>query len=65
MASAITEKLGAWLLAKDHTREMLANELGITRPTLKERLEGTSDWRWGEVQKIAELTDSTLSELAS
>lgn len=60
----INEKLGAWLIEDGHTREMLAQEIGITRPTLSGRLNGDSKWNWDEVIEIARLTDSTLNELA-
>lgn len=60
----INEKLGAWLLQEGHTREMLASEIGITRPTLKSRIDGTTPWEWGEVKKIARITGATLDELA-
>ena len=60
----INEKLGAWLLEEGHTREILADELGITRPTLADRLSGTTKWRWDEVIEVARVTNCSLDELA-
>ena len=60
----IREKLGAWLLGEGHTRDILAQEIGITRPTLADRLNGTTKWRWSEVIEIARITNSSLDELA-
>ena len=64
MNERINEKLGAWLLEKEHTRAKLAKLIGISKPTLYTRLNGKSKWRWDEVLVIAELTGSTLNELA-
>lgn len=64
MKSIINEKLGAWLLVNGNTREQLAESIGITRPTLQTRLNGDSEWKWGEVVKVARITGSTLDELA-
>ena len=60
----IREKIGAWLLGEGHTRELLASELGMTRPTLADRLNGTTKWRWDEVIEIARITNCSLNELA-
>ena len=64
MSQAINEKLGAWLLKSDNTRDKLSEALGMTRPTLNGRLRGETEWTWNEVKAIAKLTDSTLDELA-
>ena len=64
MTERINEKLGAWLLGEGHTRELLAQGIGITRPTLQTRLDGTSKWYWNEVVKVAEITGSSLDDLA-
>lgn len=66
MASSeiINEKVGAWLLDKENTRELLASELGITRQTLAERLNGRTKWRWDEVVGISRITHASLDELA-
>lgn len=64
MTDRINEKIGAWLLADGHTLEKLATEIGITRPTLRTRLNNESKWNWDEVVAVARLTGSTLDELA-
>lgn len=60
----INEKLGAWLLENGNSREKLAKEIGITRPTLNGRLDGKSKWYWDEVIEIARITGASLDELA-
>ena len=47
-----------------NTREKLADEIGITRPTLASRLKGDSKWCWDEVIQVARITDTSLNELA-
>lgn len=64
MADKINEKLGAWLLKEGNTREALASAIGISRPALQNRLNGTSKWFWVEVIAVAKLTGSDLNELA-
>lgn len=60
----INEKLGAWLLVNGNTREKLSEELGMTRPTLASRLNGTSKWEWEEVINVSRLTSCSLDWLA-
>ena len=64
MADHINEKLGAWLLQPGNDRDKLAERIGITLPTLRERLAGRNQWKWSEVIKVAEITDCSLDELA-
>ena len=64
MTQIINEKLGAWLLVNGNTRDRLADEIGIARPTLASRLKGDSKWGWEEVIKISQITNTSLNELA-
>lgn len=64
MDSLINEKVGAWLLMSGNSRENLANEIGISRPTLASRLSGKSKWNWDEVVKLAKIVGCTLDEMA-
>ena len=64
MTDRINEKLGAWLLKEGHTREILAQNIGISRPALLARLNGSSKWTWDEVIKVAEIVGCDLNELA-
>ena len=64
MTQIINEKLGAWLLINGNTRDKLADEIGITRPTLASRLRGESKWCWDEVIQVARITGASLNELA-
>lgn len=61
--SVIREKLGAWLLEKGNTRDVLSAALGMTRPTLNTRLK-EGGWSWVEVLRICEITGATPNELA-
>lgn len=61
--SAVNEKIGAWFL-EGHTKAELAKSIGISRPALNKRIEGKSQWKWSEVIKVAEITGSSLNELA-
>lgn len=60
----INEKLGAWLLESGNTRDKLAAEIGISRPTLNGRLDGKSRWQWDEVIEVARIVGCSLDELA-
>jgi len=60
----INEKLGAWMLIPGNTRAKLAEEIGITRPTLGDRLSGKTKWNWDEVIQVARITSTSLDELA-
>lgn len=64
MNEKINEKLGAWLLREGNTRELLAKEIGISRPTLQARLDGRSKWNWEDVIQISRVTSTSLDELA-
>ena len=59
----INRVLGAWLLDRGNTRDLLASKLGITRPTLNNRLK-IGGWSWVEVLRISDLTGVTPNELA-
>ena len=47
--SKIAEKVGDWPLKSDHTKAQLAKELGVTVPTLNNRLSGETELSWKEV----------------
>ena len=64
MYEVINEKVGAWLLKEGNTRDVLAQALGITRPTLAARLAGDTKWYWGEVVLLARFLGVSLDELA-
>lgn len=64
MNARFNEKLGAWLLKKENTKTELAKRLGISRPTLDNRINGTSKWTWEEAVLVAEITGCTLDDLA-
>lgn len=62
--SRINEKIGAWLLEGENTRTELACALGVTTQTLRNKLNGETDWTWPQAIRIAELTGTSLDELA-
>lgn len=64
MNDRINEKVGAWLLIEGNTRESLANAIGISRPTLNDRLDGSVKWKWEEVVRLSQLLGCSLNELA-
>ena len=64
MSSPINEKVGAWLLVSGNTRADLADAIGISRPALANRLDGTAKWNWDEVITLAGLLGTSLNELA-
>ena len=64
MTQVINEKIGAWLLRDGNTKEMLADEIGLTRPTLYKRLSNDSDWKWEEVVQVSRIVGCSLNELA-
>lgn len=64
MPNAINEKIGS-LVVDGMTRDEIAKELGISRPTLARKLRGKSGWKWAEVVKVSEMTGCTLDELAN
>lgn len=64
MNDRINEKVGAWLLIDGNTRAILADAIGITRPTLNNRLDGTAKWSWDEVVRLSRYLGCSLNELA-
>ena len=64
METVINDKIGGLLLKPEYTRDIIAKKLNMTRPTLSTRLNGKSEWTWKEVKAIANLTDTSLDELA-
>lgn len=57
------EKIGAWLLKQGNTRELLAEKLGISVPTLKRRIEDPEEWTVGDVLKLTDVLDCDVSDL--
>ena len=62
--TTINEKVGAWLLQEGNTRAKLADAIGITRPTLNARLDGSAQWRFCEVVALADVLGVSLNALA-
>ena len=60
--SRINEKIGAWLLMEGHTKQQLADELGITTVTLNKKLSGETDWLWSQVCFLADLIGCELAD---
>lgn len=64
MTDRINEKLGAWLVQTGHSKKQLAKELNLSRPALRQRVNGDAKWKWEEVVRVSELTGCSLNELA-
>lgn len=64
MNEKVNEKLGAWLLPHERTKDELAKRLNMTRPTLNSRIRGETDWTWGEILDIAQMCGCTPNDLA-
>ena len=62
--SRINQRIGEWLLVSGNTRAILADAIGITRPTLANRLDGTAQWNWEEVVRLSQYLGVSLNELA-
>lgn len=62
--SQINEKIGAWLLSSGNTKGKLANELGISRTSLRKKLYGNVGWSWEQAIEISKITNVPLDELA-
>lgn len=58
----IAEKVGAWLLIAGHTKQLLAEKLGMSVGTLNNRLSGEFEWSWSEVCQLAEIIGCHLSD---
>ena len=62
-AEAITSCLVAHMKGNGITQVMLAESLGITTNTLREKMRGNADWRWHEILKLSEITGMTPDEM--
>lgn len=58
----IAEKVGAWLLTAGHTKQVLAEKLGMSVGTLNNRLSGEFEWSWNEVCQLSEIVGCQLSD---
>ena len=54
-------RIDAWIGA--HSRAALAGLLGITPPTLADRLSGRSKWKWEEICRLAEILNCSTDDL--
>lgn len=56
------EKVGAWLLEKGNTKQLLAGKLGVSTVTLNKKLDGEVRWTWDEVCTLADTIGCALSD---
>lgn len=61
--TGLRRKVGAWLLGRGNTKQKLAAYLGITTQTLNNRLGGSFDWQWREIQLLADLFECSTDDL--
>ena len=53
-----------WLVEPGHSKQALADALGISYRALQYRLTGRGKWKWDEVLALAELCGVDVGELA-
>lgn len=63
MSTAISEKVGAWLLKPGNSKAKMAEEMGITVGSLRNKLNGHTPWMWEEICAISDLTGCTTDDL--
>ncbi len=63
MNQTIKNRIAAWLIEPDHTKQGLASQLGMTAKTLNTRLDESVDWTLGEVRILAALFGCSIDEL--
>lgn len=63
MTNAMRDRIGGWLLKPGNTRERLAELLGMSHDTLARRLDGSTDWGWAEIRKLAVILGCKVSDL--
>lgn len=59
----ITEKVGAWLQMKGHTKARLADELHISTVSLNSKLRDETEWTWEQVVALSEILGCELKDL--
>lgn len=58
----INELVGG-LIVGGMSRSSIAESMGITTDTLANKTSGRTDWKWGEILAICELSGVSLGEL--
>lgn len=56
------EKVGAWLVQKGNTKQLLAQQLGMSTVTLNKKLDGEVRWTWDEACALADILGCALSD---
>lgn len=56
------EKVGAWLVQKGNTKQILANQLDMSTVTLNKKLDGDVRWTWDEVCSLADILGCELED---
>lgn len=64
MCKSICNEVGAWLLKPGNSKSGLAESLGITTRSLRNKLNGEQPWLWDEVCTIAEVIGCSLDDLS-
>jgi DNA-binding XRE family transcriptional regulator len=58
----ILERVGAYCARTGTSREDLANKLGVTRQTLKAKLDGEVEFKLSEAMNLAKILDCTVED---
>lgn len=64
IVKTIAAEIGGYLTANKKTFGWLAEQLGITENTLRNKRDGRSDWSFREILRLSELLGKTPSQLA-
>ena len=56
-------KILAWLSQNNHTMKWLSEETGIPYSSMKRKINGRTEWRTGEIDRILSVTNATYEEL--
>lgn len=61
---SINKAIYEFLSEQQMTKSQLAELIGFTTASLRNKMNGTRDWTWTEILKLSEITGKTLDALA-
>lgn len=61
---SINKAIYEFLTEQQMTKSQLAELIGFTTASLRNKMNGTRDWTWTEILKLSEITGKTLDALA-
>ena len=60
---SIKERVGAYLMREGETLSSLAEDLGMSRTTLRHKLDGRVEFKLSEADRLAKVLGCTVDEL--